>query len=50
MTALQLDFFLELFAKPKKELPRVELKCQCGKLLTEADPCPLPAGRRCPCL
>ncbi len=25
-------------------------KCMCGKALTEADPCPLPAGKVCPLL
>jgi hypothetical protein len=25
-----------------------ELRCQCGKILTDRDPCPIPDGKVCP--
>jgi hypothetical protein len=55
MSPVQLDLFA---AAPRKALPSekprdehfriIELKCQCGRVLTDAQPCPLPAGKCCP--
>jgi hypothetical protein len=46
MSPVQLDLFA---AAPRKApLPAIELKCQCGRVLTDAQPCPLPAGKCCP--
>jgi hypothetical protein len=53
--ATQLDLFaparhpLLPSEKPRDEHYRlIEIKCQCGRVLTDGNPCPLPIGKGCP--